>query len=241
MRCKNCGFDNAEGRYICENCGSPLFDEDNEINPENDNENTKIIPNISQLEDAESVSPQGDPPHHDGNNEDDDEEKSKNKRNIIIIIVLAVILVAMTVGIIVSASLNKGKETTAAPSNSVSQTSETSTAKHSSTKLHTTTTEKETTTEQTTEKQTEKETTTKLAKYNVYIDVDGNGSVTGDGNYEKGKKVTLTATADAGYKFDGWFDNATGELVASGSKYTVNVNADVHLTAKFSVSEDVQQ
>ena len=133
MRCKNCGFDNAEGRYICENCGSPLFDEDNEINPENDNENTKIIPNISQLEDVESVSPQGEPPHHDGNNEDDDEEKSKNKRNIIIIIVLAVILVAMTVGIIVSASLNKGKETTAAPSSSVSQTSETSTAKHSST------------------------------------------------------------------------------------------------------------
>ncbi len=30
MRCKNCGFDNEEGRYICENCGSPLYDEDNE-------------------------------------------------------------------------------------------------------------------------------------------------------------------------------------------------------------------
>ena len=24
MRCKNCGYENEEGLYICQNCGSPL-------------------------------------------------------------------------------------------------------------------------------------------------------------------------------------------------------------------------
>lgn len=28
MRCKNCGADNDDNRYICEVCGSPLYDED---------------------------------------------------------------------------------------------------------------------------------------------------------------------------------------------------------------------
>lgn len=234
MRCKNCGFDNDEGRYICENCGSPLFDEDNEIKPAGDNGNTKIIPNVSQLDEINRPAPQNKAPL------DDDDEEKKNKRNIIIIIVLAVILVAMIVGLVVSASVKNKKETTTLPSTSVSQTTEASTTKHTTTKS-TTTTKKETTTEATTEKTTEKETTTKAVKYNVYIDVDGNGSVTGDGSYEKGKKASLTATPDAGYKFDGWYDNKTGELVASGSKYTVNVNGDVNLTAKFSAAEDAQQ
>ena len=31
MRCKNCGSENEEGRYICQNCGSPLYDEDEEM------------------------------------------------------------------------------------------------------------------------------------------------------------------------------------------------------------------
>lgn len=238
MRCKNCGFDNEEGRYICENCGSPLYDEDNEINPENDNGDTKIIPNVSQLDEINQPTPQKGAPLNE-NDEDEDEEK-KNKRNIIIIIVLAVILVAMIVGIVVSASVKNKKETTTLPSASVSQTTELSTTKHTTVKS-TTTTEKETTTESTTEKTTEKETTTKAVKYNVYIDVDGNGSVSGDGSYEKGKKASLTATPDAGYKFDGWYDNKTGELVASCSKYTVNVNGDVSLTAKFSAAEVAQQ
>lgn len=28
MRCKNCGTYNDDNRYICETCGSPLYDED---------------------------------------------------------------------------------------------------------------------------------------------------------------------------------------------------------------------
>jgi len=46
MRCKNCGFENEDNRYICQNCGSPLFDEEeipaaaddsNNYNEQNDN------------------------------------------------------------------------------------------------------------------------------------------------------------------------------------------------------------
>lgn len=31
MRCRNCGSENEDGRYICQNCGSPLYDESDEI------------------------------------------------------------------------------------------------------------------------------------------------------------------------------------------------------------------
>ena len=37
MRCKNCGFENEDGRYICQNCGSPLYDEAE--NPADDENN----------------------------------------------------------------------------------------------------------------------------------------------------------------------------------------------------------
>ena len=30
MRCKNCGSENDDNLYICQNCGSPLYDEDDE-------------------------------------------------------------------------------------------------------------------------------------------------------------------------------------------------------------------
>ena len=55
MRCKNCGFDNEEGRYICENCGSPLYDEDNEINPETITATPKSYPMFRSL--TKSISP----------------------------------------------------------------------------------------------------------------------------------------------------------------------------------------
>ena len=38
MRCKNCGSENEDNLYICQNCGSPLYDEDEPIN-DNNNEN----------------------------------------------------------------------------------------------------------------------------------------------------------------------------------------------------------
>ena len=48
MRCKNCRFENDDDRFICENCGSPLYDEDEKITPAQPNaENYTNTPNGS--------------------------------------------------------------------------------------------------------------------------------------------------------------------------------------------------
>mgnify|MGYP000337928203 CR=1 FL=1 len=44
MRCKNCGADNDDNRYICEVCGSPLYDEDDFDNAaSDDNDKTQTF------------------------------------------------------------------------------------------------------------------------------------------------------------------------------------------------------
>ena len=44
MRCKNCGADNDDNRYICEVCGSPLYDEDDFDNATiDDNDKTQTF------------------------------------------------------------------------------------------------------------------------------------------------------------------------------------------------------
>ena len=220
MRCKNCGFDNNEGRYICENCGSPLFDDDGEIIPEDGDLQNEPPHKLDEPEDPYA--------------EDDEDEKLKNKKNIIIIIVLAVILVAMIVGIIVAAVVNKKDETTTDPSVSITtDANETETQK--TTRSRTTT---ERTTESTTERTTtttERTTTTTVARYTVTVDVDGTqgGSVTGAGTFEAGSRTTLVATVNDGYQFAGWYDNDTGSMVASGTSYTITVNSNRSLTARF--------
>ena len=46
MRCKNCGSENDDNLYICQNCGSPLYDEDdeNEAVKEDDMGKTRVAP-----------------------------------------------------------------------------------------------------------------------------------------------------------------------------------------------------
>lgn len=221
MRCKNCGFENEDQRYICQNCGSPLYDEDEDIE--------------SQQE---------------GNPEDDfdddlnDETDKKNTRNSIIIIsVLAVLLIAMIAGIIILAS--SGGKSPEQPSDSTSTTESTEAPTSTTTEP---TTEKQTTTEPTTQPTTEptteattepttEETEPPVAEYTVSVDIDGYGTVTGDGTYKAGEKATLTATPNANMQFVGWFDNATRELVASGMNYTVTVQKNLSLTARFEAIE----
>ena len=53
------------------------------------------------------------------------------------------------------------------------------------------------------------------------------GTVTGAGEYENGTNATLTATANTGYQFTKWSDEATD------NPYTFAVNADTELTAQF--------
>ncbi len=212
MRCKNCGFDNQDGRYICENCGSPLFDDNGQIVPEEDDVENQPPQKLDEPEET-----------------DIEDEKEKNKKSLIIIIVLAVILVAMIVGIIVAAVVNNDEETTTGPSVSVTTTT-TEDETERSTRNRTTT---ERTTESTTERTTTTTTTTTVARFTVSVDIDGNGSVTGDGTFESGTRTTLIATPDSGYQFMGWYDNDTGSQVASGSRYTVTVDSNRNLTARF--------
>ena len=61
-----------------------------------------------------------------------------------------------------------------------------------------------------------------------------NGTVTGAGEYDYGKEVTLTATANSGYKFVRWSDSVTT------ATRTIKVEADVNLTAIF-VTEDAKE
>ena len=61
-----------------------------------------------------------------------------------------------------------------------------------------------------------------------------NGTVTGAGEYDYGKEVTLTATANSGYKFVRWSDSVTT------ATRTIKVEADVNLTALF-VAEDAKE
>ena len=222
MRCKNCGFENEAERYICQNCGSPLYDEDEDIESQQNGYSD------DQPEDGEL----------------NDETDKKNTRNsIIIIVVLAVLLIAMVTGIIIFAS--GGSKAPEQPSDSTSTTESTEPPTSSTTES---TTKKETTTEPTTKPTTESTTepTTKptteetkptVAEYTIAVDIDGNGTVTGEGTYKAGEKATLTATPDANYQFVGWYDNATRELVASGTNYTVTVQKNISLTARFEALE----
>ena len=51
--------------------------------------------------------------------------------------------------------------------------------------------------------------------------------------FDKNASVTLTATKNTGYKFDGWYNGST--KVSSDSNYTFNINSNLTLTAKWKI------
>jgi hypothetical protein len=57
------------------------------------------------------------------------------------------------------------------------------------------------------------------------------GNAAGGGQYEKDTTATVTATADEGHIFAGWYEN--GELVSQDASYSFTVTSDRTLTAKF--------
>ncbi len=57
------------------------------------------------------------------------------------------------------------------------------------------------------------------------------GTVTGAGTYLKGSEVTVTAAANSGYKFSGWYEG--DKAVSADSEYTFTAEGDRELTAKF--------
>ena len=63
------------------------------------------------------------------------------------------------------------------------------------------------------------------------------GTVTGAGSYLAGTEVTLTATPDSGYLFDGWYTRSDmgfgGELISADSVYVFTLEENVVVVAMF--------
>ena len=68
--------------------------------------------------------------------------------------------------------------------------------------------------------------------FTVYVDATEGGTVIGGKEVKQGEEVTITATPNNGYVFDGWY-RSTGEKVSENDKYTFNVDGNISLTARF--------
>lgn len=66
----------------------------------------------------------------------------------------------------------------------------------------------------------------------VAFDPAAGGTVTGAGSYEPGETVTLTATANAGYRFKAWQVTSGGVTVGADGTFTMPQN-DVAVTAQW--------
>lgn len=70
--------------------------------------------------------------------------------------------------------------------------------------------------------------------YTITAVAENGGTVSGGGEKVEGSSVTLTATANDGYTFDGWYDGDT--KVGSSKSFTIDtVTEDKTYTAKFAV------
>lgn len=68
--------------------------------------------------------------------------------------------------------------------------------------------------------------------YKITVQKDGNGSITNkNGCYYSGSTVNLTAAADKGYLFKGWYAN--DKLLSTANPYSYKVTGDATVTAKF--------
>jgi len=67
--------------------------------------------------------------------------------------------------------------------------------------------------------------------FTITAEATEGGVVTGGGVYDEAEEVTLTATADDGYKFLGWYEGET--LVSEDAELTIVVAEDKTYTAKF--------
>ena len=61
------------------------------------------------------------------------------------------------------------------------------------------------------------------------------GSVIGGGIYRMGEEVTLTASAEEGYDFVGWYEDK--ELISESAAYIFSAEKNVSLTAKFELKK----
>ena len=64
------------------------------------------------------------------------------------------------------------------------------------------------------------------------------GTVSGFGVHPYGAEITVTATTNIGYMFNGWYID--GELASSENEYTHEITKDVVISAKYSVVEEMK-
>ena len=75
--------------------------------------------------------------------------------------------------------------------------------------------------------------------YTVYVDANEGGSVSGGGSgIAANTEVTVTAEADSGYEFAGWYDAVTGEKVSDSAEYVFAVTENTSLIADFTKVDD---
>lgn len=227
MRCKNCGTDNDDNRYICETCGSPLYDEEDIAVKSNDNEKTQTFSAVQSSNTNRQQNGVGNQNNSDNgyynvlNNQNEDEkQKNSDKKNIITIGILVVILIAI-IASVVAISHNKDEDSSSAAQSELTRISSTSQ------KIT-----EEITEEKTTEKTAEKTTAT---KWIINTSSSGGGKTEGDGKYKNGDKVVLFARADEGYVFDGWYSD--GIKVSNEKKYVFYANENASFSAVFNPVE----
>lgn len=197
MRCKNCGYENDDKLYICENCGSPLYDENEPVV----SDSTQVF-NAGEINEAITPDTANQPP---AKEEQTDNEANKKKTQLTVIIaVLVVVLIALIVGIVFAATHNKKDDTTTLPSTTVSTT------------VNETTTQAESTTESTTAK-----------SFALGLSSNAGGSVSGDGIYNLGDNVTVNAVVEEGYTFDGWYNGDTKVSSNTSYTFTITNNTSL--------------
>ena len=75
--------------------------------------------------------------------------------------------------------------------------------------------------------------------YNVYVEAQEGGTVSGGAKgIAENTEITVTAEADKGYTFAGWYDAVTGTKVSDNAEYTFAVTENTALTAQFTKSEE---
>lgn len=79
-----------------------------------------------------------------------------------------------------------------------------------------------------------------INSYNITTSVDpsGSGSVSGGGSYNHGSTVSLTATANTGYAFVGWYEDSS--RVNTSNPLTFTATQDRSIVAKFTPTYTIQ-
>jgi len=81
--------------------------------------------------------------------------------------------------------------------------------------------------------------TEQVRKGSLKVVIEGNGTVTGDGNFPLDSVVTLTASPDAGYGLIGFYDR-TGRLMTREKTYSFTLRGNTTITAKFGAGVTIE-